>query len=93
MIEAIAMDLIRPPAPLVQLFQQDDTVTEVRKRGRRSGRSNRRQNAPVYRPTRNQALFIGAIILMSNGDGTEYPCQITHQDASGVWICEPVQGE
>jgi len=83
MIEAIALDLIAPPA----------LVQEVRKRGRRSKRPSY-STGPVQRQRRgtnprrlNTAVFIGAIVILTDSDGTDYQCEIIDRAPDGAWEC------
>lgn len=61
-------------------FEPPALVQEVRKR--RSKRSRRGNRAALY--------TVGAIVLLTGSDGETYRCQITHQDANGVWWCTPL---
>ena len=62
-------------------------VQEVRKRRRSSSEQSQRQQSQ----RRNTALFIGAIVFLTDADGTEYPCEVTHQTPDGQWWCNPVE--
>lgn len=58
-------------------------VQEVRKRsnGRRNDKTTRR---------RNTALFIGAVVVLTDANGTSYECRVTHQTPDGQWWCDPL---
>jgi len=92
MLDAIAIDLIRPPTEQAQLITGQHLL-RVGKRGGKQGRSDK-TDPPAQPRTQwiNQALFVGAIVLMTGNDGTQYPCQIIGQDPDGTWQCKPVQG-
>ena len=75
MLEALAAHMDEPAA---QVWQ-----AKGRKLTDRSGdrRTQTRRRKRLY--------YIGAIIVLTDGDGTEYLCQITHQTPDGKWYCEP----
>lgn len=80
MIEALAATLESPPA----------YHWEAKTRRRKDRRSQDEQQSSNAEPRRfRSGYYIGAIILLSGDDGSEYACRVTHQTPDGQWWCEP----
>ena len=79
MIEAVALDTAQHPPAI---------VLEARSRSRRKRRDSR--DPPRRSRARAAALFVGAVVILTDDRGQPYSCEIIGQDAEGDWLCLPV---
>jgi len=77
MIEALAQIQEGPP----------EYIWQAKSRSK----SRDRQEQPRTSRSKGKAIFyIGAVILLTDDNGEESQCKITHQTPDGRWWCEPL---
>ena len=77
MLDALIFEPATPPA----------YVREAKRKRSRSNGTNSQGNGRKSKV--NTALFIGAIVVLTDHEGTEYDCQIFAFE-DGTWLCQPV---
>jgi len=77
-IDAVALDTAQHKPAI---------VLETRSKSRRKPRDSR--DPPRRSRARAAALFVGAVVILTDDKGQAYSCEIIGQDAKGDWLCLP----
>jgi len=80
MIDAVALDYAQ------DLHQSPPAY--VWTAGRKSKSNRKREDAPSrFAP----AIFVGAVIVLTDEDGKPYECEVTTVTEDGQWFCTPLK--